>query len=156
MKVSMKKTGSIDPREVIDQEAVETAMTHMATRRAGQFARAMTKGLHDAADYAEQTKAVNDDVTKSFSGVKEDAGHVQFAAHEGPHSQVGARVQTEAVVEVVPESTPSGRDPEVVVRAFEFGSAALDVPATSFSQKVVQEQQHAARDDLEEVAEVLE
>jgi hypothetical protein len=156
MNVSMKKTGSIDPSKEIDQEAVETALARLAQRRAGSFARAMTKGLRDTADYAEQTKAVNDDVSQSFSSVKEDAGHVQFATLGESHSQVGDRVLTEVEVGVVPEPTPSGRDPEVVARAFEFGSVAMDVPATAFSQTVVQEQQHAARNDLKEVAKVLE
>jgi hypothetical protein len=156
MKISMSKTGEIDPSREIDQEAVETALSRMAKRRARSFAHAMTNGLRTAANYAEQTKLANDDVSQSFSSVKRDAGHVQFAAQDGPHTQVGEHVLTEVEVGVVQEPTPSGRDPEAVARAFEFGSVAWDTPATAFSQAVVQEQQDAARNDLKEVARVLD
>jgi len=156
MKFSTEKSGSIDPAKDLDLPGAELALQRVVQRRARSFAGAMTQGLHDAADYAAETKAANDAVTKSFSSAHKDAGHVQFVAHDGPHSQVGDRVLTESVVEVDDEPTPSGSDPEVVARAFEFGSVAMDTPATAFTMKVEAEQDQAARHDLEEVAEGIE
>jgi len=156
MNFKMAKTGSIDPAKEIDLDLARERLAAVARRRAESFARAMTKGLHDTAKYVGETKAVNGDVSESFRSVKEDAAHVQFAAQEEPHFQVGDRVRTEVRVGVVPELTPNGRDPEVVARAFEFGSVAMDVPVTAFSQDVEKKQQDAARNDMREVAEVLE
>jgi len=156
MKISMKTIGKIVPTEEIDLKLAQERLQSVARRRADSFARAMTTGLHEVADYVEQTKAVDDAVTESFASVKKDADHVQFAARGESHSQVGGRVLTSVEVGVVPLPTPSGRDPELVARAFEFGSVALDVPATAFSQEVEQQQEHAARNDMKGVAEVLE
>lgn len=156
MKIEMLIEGEINPEKDIDLDLVQRRLQDTVRRRANSFARALTSGLHDAADYAQQTKAMNDVVTQSFLGVKKDADHVQFAAHGESLSQVGGISSVEVAVGVVQKPTPSGRDPEVVARAFEFGSVALDVPATAFSMKVEEEQQHAARNDLKGVAEVLE
>jgi hypothetical protein len=116
----------------------------------------MGKGLRQVAEDVSLTKEVAGNLSTSFTSVKKDAGSIQFAAEEQPPTLVAGATQTEVSVGIVPNPTPSGRDPEVVVRAFEFGSVALDVPATAFSQRVVAEQQHQADADLEEVAKALE
>jgi hypothetical protein len=156
MKFSMKQKGDFNPAEDIDLDAAKLALQRVASRRARSFARAMTDGLHEAAAQAEQVRAVNDDVSESFLRAKKDADHVQFVAHDESHSQVGDRTLTELVVEVSDEPTPSGRDPEVAARAFEFGSVAMDTPATGFSLIVEEKQRQAAQNDMREVAEVLE
>ena len=74
-------------------------------------------------------------------------------AHDNKNTQPKSKSQQ---METAGKEAQSKSDPEVVARAFEFGSVALDVPATAFSMKVEEEQQHAARNDLKGVAEVLE
>jgi len=145
MKIKVSGPKSIKlPDAAVDFDLVQERMQVMARHQAEEFAKAMTIGLHEVAELADQSHGVEGVVPDEFSGIKEDADHVQFVARERPHSLVGDHDMSEVEVVVDDKPVPSGRDPETVVGAFEFGSAALDVPATQFTRRVEQEQERKA------------
>ena len=131
-------------------------MSGVSRRLAATFAQDMTDGLQDAAERAQEDLERNDEMTASFASVKEDADHIQFVAHDELHSQVGDRAMTEVGVGIDDQPVPSGKDPEVVVQAFEFGSNAWNVPATSFSQGVIEKNVAESKEDVKEIEKALE
>lgn len=119
--------------------------------RASELANAMTEGLHRTADEVVVTGKVRGDDTSSLERLAKDAKRIKFEAHDVPLPQVGGVDFTK--YEVTP-SGPVGQSdmtPEQVGRAFEFGSAASGVPATSFSRPVLDEQRREAARDIEEI-----
>jgi len=152
MKIKMTMPKVAPPTEVVDLDLVRARMRTLARRQADRMAEDLTKGLQSAARSAEESYKAEGDVPERFSSVKEDADHIQFVARDGPHSLVGDREIAEAQVDVADTPMPSGRDPETVVGAFEFGSAALSVPATQFNRRAEQRQQEA-RDVWEGIVE---
>jgi len=122
------------PGEVVDLSLIRVRIDQAARRRAHEMAGALNEGLQEAAK-------------QSFPGIKEDASSTQFVAHEEePHSRVGKQTVAGISVEGDP---PSGRDPDTVVGAFEYGSNALGTPATNFTRRIEVEQAREAKKDLE-------
>lgn len=139
-----------DPDEFV--ETKREALAEVFVGRVDSFRRNMTSGLHQAAQHALQTAEVSGEDTTNLSKVVEDAQQVQFEAHEEPPSVVDGVERRSATVTPSGKVGASGLTPELVGRAFEFGSAAHGVPATAWSREVVDNERRASEKDIEEVA----
>jgi len=132
------------------------ALARVHARRSQSMAEAMTVGLHTAAARAEQTAKIVGEETESLTRVVDDAEQIEFESREGPTTIVGGVEHRRSVVSPAGETgKKSGLTPEQVSRAFEFGSVAHGVPATAFSQAVVDQQRRESAKDIEEVAKAI-
>lgn len=132
------------------------ALERVHARRTESVREAMTVGLHRAAARAVQTATVLGEDTEALGKVAEDAKTVQFEAQIGPTTVVEGVEHRRSVVSPAGSAEKSGLTPEQVARAFEFGSVAHGVPATAFTQQVVDEQRRESAKDMEEVAKAVQ
>ncbi len=134
---------------------VEESLDELARYRAAAMSKDMTEALHEAADEALLQKKLEGVVPQVLSDMVKDAAHSEFEARTVPPPIVAGVQARQFMVALRREPTPSGKPQDLVGRAFEFGSHALQTPATNFTRDVVEKHSREVGKDMEELARQL-